>query len=159
MAERTLIGEFHSDHTKVVQALLDLRSAVQNRDVARVSATLGEANKLVGPHFKFEELYLYPSLKEFTGEAGIQRLVSEHDGIFRSVGALVKLASKGTWSEADAKTAEAYLDLIWEHPVTCDGLGLYIERLPGNVQQSLLSRMEELRREGTTLLEYQKERL
>lgn len=29
MAEKSLIGEFHSDHTKVVQALLDLRNAIQ----------------------------------------------------------------------------------------------------------------------------------
>ncbi|MBI2998643.1 MAG: hemerythrin domain-containing protein [Deltaproteobacteria bacterium] len=159
MAEKNLIGEFHSDHTKVVQALLDLRNAIQNRDPAGVRATLGEANKLVGPHFKFEELHLYPSLKEFTGEAGMQRLVNEHDGVFRSVGGLVDLAGKDTWSEKDGKTAEAYLDLVWEHPVTCDGLALYIERLPGGVQAALLNKMEELRRQGTTLLEYRKERL
>jgi len=89
----------------------------------------------------------------------MQRLVNEHDGVFRSVGALVDLAGKNTWTEADAKTAEAYLDMVWEHPVTCDGLALYVERLPEGVQAALLNKMEELRRQGTTLLEYRKERL
>jgi hypothetical protein len=158
MAEKTLIGEFHSDHTKVVQALMDLRSAIQNRDPLRVRATLGEANKLVGPHFKFEELHLYPSLKQFTGEAGMHRLINEHDGIFRSVATLLDLAAKDTWSDSDAKAADAYLDLVWEHPITCDGLSLYIEKLPTETQTALLNRMEEMRQQGTTLLEYRKER-
>ena len=71
----------------------------------------------------------------------------------------MELASKDTWRETDAKTAEAYLDLVWEHPVTCDGLALYIERLPAGIQAALLNKMEDLRRQGTTLLEYRKERL
>ena len=80
MPEKTLLGEFHSDHAKVVQALIDLRHAIQARDPLRVRRTLNEANKLVGPHFKFEEQHLYPSLTEFVGEAGVQRLLTEHDG-------------------------------------------------------------------------------
>ncbi|HWP48041.1 MAG TPA: hemerythrin domain-containing protein [Candidatus Limnocylindrales bacterium] len=158
MAGKTLIGEFHSDHTKVVQALMDLRSAIQAQDIARIRATLNEANKLVGPHFKFEELHLYPKLREFIGEAGLQRLLTEHDGVFRGVMALMNLAAKDTWSQSDAETAAANLELIWEHPITCDGLALYMERLPHTLQEELLNQMEERRREGTTLLEYRKER-
>lgn len=60
MGERTLIGEFHADHAQVVKALMNLRTAIQARDVGKVRATLDEANQLVGPHFKFEEKYLYP---------------------------------------------------------------------------------------------------
>jgi hypothetical protein len=158
MAAKSLVAEFHDDHTKVVQALMDLRNAIRARDPARVRATLDKANTLVGPHFKFEEQHLYLSLREFTGEAGLHRLLMEHDGVFRGVGALLSLAAKDKWTEADAKTAEEYLDLIWEHPITCDGLSLYIERLPEDTQDSLLKRMDALRREGTTLLEYRKQR-
>jgi len=159
MAQHTLVGEFHADHGKVVQALMDLRGAIRTRDAAKVRATLGEANKLVGPHFKFEEKYLYPSLIEYLGEAGLKRLFVEHDGVFRAVVSLVDLAAQEPWTEATAQSAAANLSLIWEHPVTCDGLSLYIERLPDNAKATLLNRMEEMRREGTTLLEYRKERL
>ncbi|MBI3696092.1 MAG: hemerythrin domain-containing protein, partial [Acidobacteria bacterium] len=132
MPATSLIGEFHADHAKVVQALLDLRTAIEARQPARVRATLDEANHLVGPHFKFEELHLYPMLREFVGESGMLRLLTEHDGIFRAVAALVGLAAKDAWTESDAQAAAANLDLIWEHPVTCDGLSLYIERLPAD---------------------------
>jgi hypothetical protein len=159
MPERTLIGEFHADHAKVVQALMDLRNAIQARDPARVRTTLSQANLLVGPHFKFEEQNLYPSLTEFLGEAGVQRLLTEHDGVFRGVAALVELADRDVWSEAEARSAGANLELIWEHPVTCDGLSLYIERLSAETRASLLEKMEEKRQEGTTLLEYRKQRI
>jgi hypothetical protein len=158
MPEKTLTGEFHTDHTKVVQALLDLRDAIETRDLLRVRTTLDGANRLVGPHFKFEERYLYPSLLPFLGEARMQKLFNEHDGVFRAVGNLVGLAAKDSWTPAEAASAAANLEMIWEHPVTCDGLSLYIERLPADAQSSLLERMEEMRREGTTLLDYRKER-
>ncbi|MBI3697109.1 MAG: hypothetical protein HY238_20020, partial [Acidobacteria bacterium] len=73
--------------------------------------------------------------------------------------ALVGLAAKDAWTESDAQAAAANLDLIWEHPVTCDGLSLYIERLPADTQAGLLALMEAQRREGTTLLDYRKQRL
>ena len=149
-----LIGEFHADHAKVVQAFMHLREAIQQQNPAEVMTTLSEANKMVGPHFKFEENFLYPSLEEFLGAAGVQRLVAEHDGVFRGVAALLDLATKKNWNDSDAHTATAYLDLIWEHPITCDGLSLYIERLPEQVQNALFNQMEKLRREGTTLLDY-----
>lgn len=158
MNDKSLVQEFHSDHSKVVAALLDLRKAIRRRDPVRVAKTLNKANRLVGPHFKFEERHLYPALIPFVGEAGLMRLLNEHDGVFRGVGRLLELASKGDWAESDAEAAAATLELIWEHPITCDGLSLYIERLPRSAQTSLLTRMEELRQEGTTLLEYQKER-
>jgi hypothetical protein len=159
MTEKTLIGEFHTDHSRVVQALMELRAGIQDRDPARVRATLNQANQLVGPHFKFEEQNLYPTLTEFLGEAGVQRLLTEHDGVFRGVTALVELAGKDAWTEAEARSARANLELIWEHPITCDGLSLYIERLPAEVRASLLAQMEEKRRQGTTLLAYRKERI
>ena len=158
MSQKSLVAEFHSDHQKVVQALMGLREAIRTRQPARVRATLDQANELVGPHFKFEELYLYQSLKEFIGEVGLHRLLLEHDGVFRGVMGLVNLAAKEAWNETDAKSAEAYLELIWEHPITCDGLSLYIERLPNQTQTKLLRHMQHLRREGTTLLKYRKQR-
>ena len=156
--ERSLTSEFHSDHTKVVEALIELRESVRTENLPLMRATLEQANHLVGPHFKFEELYLYPALKEFVGEAGLQRLLNEHDGVFRGVVNLVKIAGLGEWTPADRERAQASLELIWEHPVTCDGLSLYIERLPEAQRQELLEKMDEMRREGTTLLRYREER-
>jgi iron-sulfur cluster repair protein YtfE (RIC family) len=154
-----IIHEFHADHQKVVSTLTNLRDAISKRDIAAVRALLEATDKHVGPHFKFEELYLYPALRRFVGEAYVQRLVNEHDGIFRSVRRLRQLAGETSWSEADYESAMTNLDLIYEHPIGCDGLSLWIERMSGQEQSELLGEMLEVRHLGTTLSEYERERL
>lgn len=153
-----LIQEFHSDHQKVVSALFDLRQAISARDIGRVRSILGAAEDLVGPHFKFEELYLYPALERFLGEVYSKRLLNEHDGVFRSVRRIAELAQKDAWSDADYQSAQANLELIYEHPISCDGLSLWMERLPAEEAQQLYQKMQEVRRQGTRLSEYYRER-
>lgn len=153
-----LMQEFHADHQKVVGALFELRQAIAGSDIGRVRFILNGAEDLVGPHFKFEELYLYPALEQFLGESYIKRLVNEHDGVFRSVRHIARLAGKDSWSDNERRSAEANLDLIYEHPISCDGLSLWMERLSPEEQQQLLDKMQEVRRQGTGFSEYYVER-
>ncbi|MCW5979664.1 MAG: hemerythrin domain-containing protein [Bryobacteraceae bacterium] len=154
----TLMQEFHADHQKVVGALFELRQAIAALDITRVRSILEDAEGLIGPHFKFEELYLYPALEQFLGESHVKRLVNEHDGIFRSVRRIAQLAQKEAWSDSDRASAEANLELIYEHPIGCDGLTLWMERLSPTEQQELDDRMQEIRRQGTKFSEYYLER-
>ena len=155
----SLIQEFHSDHQKVVGALFELRQAIAARSIPRIREILEAAEALVGPHFKFEELYLYPALERFLGEASVKRMLVEHDGIFRSVGRIAHLAQKDSWSEADVESATANLNLIYEHPIACDGLSLWMERFPAEEQNDLLEKMQGVRSQGTRLSDYRRERL
>lgn len=154
-----IIEEFHSDHQKVVSALFELRQAIVAQDIPRVRAILGAAEGLVGPHFKFEELYLYPALERFLGETHVKKLFNEHDGVFRSVRRIAQLAQEDTWSESERESARANLEMIYEHPISCDGLSLWMERLSPTEQQDLLVKMQQVRRQGTKLSEYDRERL
>lgn len=153
-----LIQEFHSDHRKVVNALFNLRQAIMARDIDQVRSILNSAEDVVGPHFKFEELYLYPALERFLGEPQVKKLLNEHDGVFRSVRRLAQLAQKSSWSDAEYHSALSNLELIYEHPISCDGLGLWMERLTQDEQQELAERMQAVRRVGTRLSEYYRER-
>lgn len=154
-----LIHEFHSDHQKVVNALLELRQAVAARDILRVRSILNAAEDLMGPHFKFEERYLYPTLQRFLGESYVKRLLNEHDGVFRSIRWIARLAQKDNWEEADVQSAQANVDLIYEHPISCDGLSLWMERLSPEEQQELLAKMHKVRQAGTRLSDYYHERM
>ncbi len=154
----SLIQEFHSDHQKVVSALFDLRQAIAAHDVSHVRSILNAAEDLVGPHFKFEELYLYPALERFLGEGYVKRLLNEHDGVFRSVRRIAQLAQKDTWSDAETHSAQANLELIYEHPISCDGLSLWMERLPREELERLFDAMQSVRRQRTSLSDYYRER-
>ena len=153
-----LIQEFHTDHQKVVTELFELREAIAHRDIARVRSILGAAEGLGGPHFKFEELHLYPALERFLGETYTKKLYNEHDGVFRSVRRIAQLAQKDSWSEVDYQSAMANLELIYEHPISCDGLSLWMERLSVDEQDQLLEKMRTVREQGTKLSEYYSER-
>jgi len=154
----SLIQEFHSDHQKVVGALCELRQSIVKRNIPQVRTILGAAEKLVGPHFKFEELHLYPALEPFLGESYTKKLYNEHDGVFRSIRRIAQLAQKDSWSESEHQSAATNLELIYEHPIACDGLGLWMERLEEGKQQQLLEKMQEVRQQGTLLSEYYLER-
>ena len=84
--------------------------------MAAVRGILEAADRLAGPHSKFEELHVYPRLKDFLGEGRVQRPLTEPDSVFRGSGALVNLAGKTSWEEADTGTAAANLDLILGAP-------------------------------------------
>lgn len=154
----SLIQEFHSDHQKVVGALCALRQSIAEGDIPQVRRILCAAEELVGPHFKFEELYLYPALEPFLGESYTKKLYNEHDGVFRSIRRIAQLAQLESWSESDHQSAATNLELIYEHPIACDGLSLWMEKLPDAEQQGLFEKMREVRRQGTSLSEYYRER-
>ena len=153
-----LIQEFHSDHRKVVNALLDLRHAIETNDTSGVQSILDSAEGLVGPLFKFEEPYFHPVLERFLGEFHAKRLFNEHDGIVRSVRRTAQLAQKDVWSYVEYQSAMTNLELICEHPISCDGLSLWMERLGAEEQSQLREKMPEVRRQGTTPSEYYGER-
>jgi hypothetical protein len=52
----------------------------------------------------------------------------------------------------------ANLELIYEHPISCDGLSLWMERLSLDEQDQLLEKIRTVRQQGTKLSEYYRER-
>lgn len=154
----SIIQEFRADHQRIRGTLVRLRQAITKGDVSEVRRLLGSADGLLGAHFKFEELHLYPALTGFVGEDGVRQLIREHDSIFRGVGILTALAEKATWSDADRASALDSLGLIGDHPENCDDLCQYIAHLPVGEQTALLDRMQEIRLQRTTFSGYAIER-
>jgi len=119
---------------------------------------LAGAEGLVGSHFKFQELCLYPAIEPCVGKAYGKRLLNEHDGVFRSTRKIADLVQKDSWTEADDVSALANLDLLYEQPISCEGLSLWIERLSAEDQEDLFQKMVAVRKQGTKLFEYYRER-
>jgi hypothetical protein len=85
-------------------------------------------------------------------------LVTEHDGVFRSLTRLAELAVGPRWSEADQRAAHEHWSLLVEHITHCDALGTYLRLLPGETLARLGDGLWALRRQGPTLSEYCRER-
>lgn len=156
--ETMLIQEFRADHQRIRGALLRLHRAIQQGDVPLVRTILSSADTLLGAHFKFEERHLYPALAGFLGDDGVRQMISEHDSIFQGVGDLIGLAQQVTWADPERLAALEHLGLMGDHPENCDDLCRYIERLPTNQQESLLTQMQALRQERPAFSAYAIER-
>lgn len=153
-----IIQEFRADHQRIRGTLVRLRQAITKKEIPEVRRILGSADALLGSHFKFEELHLYPALTGFVGEDGVRQLVREHDSIFEGVGRLAALAAKETWSDAERTSALESLALIGDHPENCDDLCQYIAHLPVGEQAALLDHMQAIRLQKPTFSGYSVER-
>ncbi len=148
-----VIDQFREDHRIVRDGLIELASALESRDLEKAGKVLGELNKLLGPHFRFEEEALYPTLRKFLGEY-VDQLLSEHDEAIKSAKEVAELISKGDVSEEEAKVAANKTRSLLVHVSNCDGLAILAERLDEEEINNLWKKFTDLRNEGVPLLEW-----
>lgn len=153
-----LIQEFHADHKQIIEVLRGLHRAISNGDLPGMRSSLAHADRLLGPHCKWEEVFLYPALTGLIGEVAIQRLMTEHDGVHRTLRRMAELAQGGRWSEAERRAVHEHWSLLVEHTMNCDGLSRYIPLLPEDLQRQLADGLWAIRRQGVRLADYCRER-
>ena len=153
MKEVNLFQEFREDHRKVRDGLLELASAFEACDLKRAKEILGYLNQILGPHFRFEEEALYPSLKVFLGEY-IDKLLKDHDGAIKTAKDLISLIEKGKISKEEGKEAAKITRSLLVHVSDCEGLAIIAERLSKNEIDKITERLLEARREGISLIDW-----
>ncbi|MEW6206957.1 MAG: hemerythrin domain-containing protein [Acidobacteriota bacterium] len=145
---------FREEHRLVRDALLDLVEAFQKRDSQKAQAILGEAAKLAGPHFRYEEETLYPYLVEIFGRDYIEKLLDDHNRIIETISTLVELSHKQQLSDAEVLKATDLTRTILPHVSDCDGLSIMVERLSPEKVQSILQNRERALSENLDLFRW-----
>ncbi len=130
---------FKEEHRVVRDALLDLVQAFQERDKERIGSLLNLTAGASGPHFRYEEEALYPSLVEILGAGYIEKLLGDHDRLIAAAGKLVELAGKDTLTDEDVATAIRFIRGMLPHVSDCDGLSIMVERLPEEKVEAVLA--------------------
>ena len=153
MAQQDVIQEFRQDHRQVRDGLLELSAALEKGQVAQASEILGSLDKLVGPHFRYEEEALYPSLREFLGEY-VDQLLSEHDDVIKTAKGCAELLSKESLTEEERKSTMKAARALLVHVTNCDGLGILTEKLSQSRLKELAQQLSAVRQAGVPLLEW-----
>lgn len=153
MAQLDPIVEFREDHRKVRDGLLDIIGALKAKDVPKARDILGRLNVLVGPHFRYEEEDLYPTLKVFLGEY-VDQLISEHDGVINTARACLQLLEKDSLTDKEAGEAANAARALLVHVSNCDGLNILSERLKAEELKELGKKFAAARKAGVPLLEW-----
>lgn len=149
------IMEFREDHRKVRDGLLNMIDALKLKDVSQARKILGELNILVGPHFRYEEEALYPTLRVLLGEY-VDQLLSEHDGVINTAIACLELLQKDKLSDEESQQAANTARALLVHVSNCDGLAILSERLTEDELKGLGEKFAQARKQGVTLLDWAK---
>ncbi len=153
MAQLDPIAEFREDHRKVRDGLLAMIEALKAKDVQKAREILNNLNVLVGPHFRYEEETLYPTLKVFLGEY-VDQLLREHDGVIDTARKCAELLQKDTLTDEEAEEAANAARALLIHVSNCDGLAILSERLSADELNVLGEKFAAAREAGVSLLDW-----
>ena len=149
------LKEFSEDHHQVRELLLRLIDEIEKGEIKKARETLAEIDRLVGPHFRFEEEALYPLLRRFLGDAYYESLLQAHDRVIRTTRELAQSLSKETLTpEERRRLIEAIKNNVLPHVVECEGLTIFADKLSREDLEKLAEAMERARRENVPLLEW-----
>jgi hemerythrin len=153
MAQLDPIAEFREDHRMVRDAILDITAALKVKDMDKAREILGMLNDLTGPHFRYEEEYLYPLMKEYLGEY-VDQLITEHDNVIETAKVCAELLAKDDLTDEESASAQKAAMAMLIHVSNCDGLAILSERIDQKELDALGDRFAEAREKGIGLLEW-----
>ena len=133
--------------------LLNLIDALKNKDVKLARDILSDIDKLVGPHFRYEEETLYPALRVFLGEY-VDQLLSEHDNVIKTAISCAELLKKDQLTDQEAESAANAARALLVHVSNCDGLAILTERLKEEEMDKLSEKYISSREAGVGLIEW-----
>lgn len=151
--ETYVIREFREDHRKVRDGLLDLIDAIQGSEISKAGQLLDSIGKLVGPHFRFEEETLYPTMRQFLGDY-VDELLTEHDDVIETARTAAKLLEKDSMTDTEAESAITATRSLLVHVSNCDGLAILSERLHEEDLARLNDAFDETRAAAVPLFEW-----
>ncbi|MBI2910627.1 MAG: hemerythrin domain-containing protein [Chloroflexi bacterium] len=152
------IDGFRNEHRAARDVFLGIADAFRQRDAARIGELMGQANTGIGPHMRYEEETMYAALTDFFGPAYVEKMLADHDRALGVAGKLMELAAHTPITDADAAQATSLIQGMLPHVSDCDGLALFVEKLPAPQQRALVESRNRAVREGLTMMEWAQRR-
>jgi hypothetical protein len=145
---------FRDEHRVIRDLLFDLIDAFERRDLADARSLLGSIAQRTGPHFRYEEESLYPSLVQIFGASYVDKLLGDHDGAIRAARRLVEIATGEDTDDHTIEEAVTHVRGILPHVSDCDGLSIFVERLPDDEIRSIFEARRRADQDALPLLDW-----
>ncbi len=143
----SLRDAFVEDHRHLTRGLNRLLKALRGGEMGEAKRIAAELDRVAGPHVQFEEEVLYPEISRTRGSEFTGKLYDEHSQALRAIRTLLK-ANGESLPEAARRQLIADAQTGLDHAVSCGTLLSHVTTLPEPLQDRLLGRLLELRREG-----------
>jgi hypothetical protein len=145
---------FREEHREIRDLLLDLVEAFRGRDSARLPGLISQIAARTGPHFRYEEEAMYPSLVDLFGAEYIDKLLADHDLAIATARRLAALASRDSLTDDEVDEGVRGARRILPHVSDCDGLSIMVERLPPARIQAIFDARSRARADNLDLLHW-----
>ncbi len=146
--------QFRNEHRIIRDLLLDMITSFLEKDMQKAGDLLGELNKMAGPHFRYEEEALYPSLVSIFGEHYINKLLTDHDLAIARAEKLKSLIEKTNPLEEDYLECLDLVRALLPHISDCEGLTIMVEKLPESKVDFIIQAMDSALTKNVPLLEW-----
>ena len=145
---------FRQEHREIRDVLLDLIDASRRDDLMEARRLVARLVMLAGPHFRYEEECLYPTLVEFFGPDYVENLCVEHDAAIGAARRLAELVGRQAASGADRERTQSLARGLLPHVSDCEGLSIFVERPPERDVERILERRRRARAQCLDLLRW-----
>ncbi len=151
--ERFVEG-FRNEHRAARDIFLGIGQALRDREPGSIGELMAQANIGIGPHMRYEEEEMYPSLAVLYGDDYIERMLEDHDRAFGVAGRLMDLAAHDPITDGDVEEGNRLIQSMLPHVTDCDGLVLAIEVLPKDRQRAIFAARDRALEEGLSMMEW-----
>ncbi len=146
-SSQSLRNAFIEDHRHLTQGLNRLLKALRADDFEEGIAIARELDRVAGPHIQFEEEVLYPEITRTRGTDFTDRLYDEHGTALQAIRTLLAANGGSLSPSTKAQVIEAAQTGL-SHAVSCGTLLSHLTTLPEEMQERLLTRLQDLRADG-----------
>lgn len=133
-----LIHGVRFEHRQLRDLLVQLKGSLASIEIGRSRGLLEEINRLAGPHVRFEEEFLYPTLKRFVGDY-INRFYRENDALIETVRALFSLFEEESLPYQVAEDSTDHVVALLLYLCNSEGLSLMCELVDTGDLEGLLA--------------------
>ncbi len=144
---------FLEDHQHLLKGLTEILERLGANDLGAAVAAAERVDEAVGPHMRFEEEELYPTLRAVLGNDYVNRLYDEHTEGQQAIAELRSRGPEPLTEDEKARLMEA-VETTLNHAVSCGTLLSHLDALDEARQSALLERLVELRHEKQLWSDY-----
>lgn len=141
--------QFQDEHRTILEETEQLIEKLREGMNPDISKEVNQLNELLGPHFRYEEEALYPSLHDEYGRIYVKRLYDSHEGTIHTLRKLKK-GEDGSLNNSEA--LDAVYGWLLPHVSDCEGLSIMVGQIPEEDLDEIAEARERAHEVGLDLL-------
>lgn len=141
---------FKKEHQSILEDTERLIERIRNGTNPDVEDEVNRLNDHLGPHFRYEEEALYPSLKDQYGRIYVKRLYDSHEGTIHTLRKINDMIQNNSLNQS--KALELIYGWLLPHVSDCEGLSIMVDQIPPVAIEKIIQARERAKSENLDLL-------